>query len=790
MRKAFRKIARRSSAELRERLEQKLAALAERAGLRDTGEPNDDAFLRRVSVSARAAGLDALVDSVHRGPRPPFFPGADDAAATAAVVRARWPERVPEIVREAQDVVAGRFTLLGHGPIQIDDPIDWHRDPLAGITAPRAHWSVIRYLDPSVVGDHKVVWELSRHQYLVTLAQAHALTGDSAYARRAVNLLESWMDANPPKLGIHWASSLEVAYRALAWCWTHRMLRRTPAFTRATTLRLLKFLDVSARHLERYLSTYFSPNTHLTGEALGLLYIGTQFPELAGAKRWVDRGWSILLGELSRQVRPDGSYFEQATYYHRYTLDIYMHARILGVGAKLPDVERVDDALARLADFLRWTARGDGTIPLFGDEDGGRLLFLDGRLGDDVRGSVAATAVLLGRGDVALTGDATDEVPWLLGPAGMKGWDRLTKSTPDHVARAFPDGGFFVMRDGWRADASVVTIDCGPLGAANGGHAHADTLAFDLSVGGNPIFVDAGTVTYTGDDSRRDTFRHSRVHNTVTLDSVSSSESAGAFQWNVMTPGVTDVWIANAAGAFFEGHHDGYQRLHEPARVQRQLLSARDGWWIVRDVISGSGEHHAAATFQCAPELDLSLADDAIRVSDDGRVVVSVRALQSSSTSNGVWRSEPGIASRRYGATTEAPRAIFEFTTHDTTSVAYALTRGDVADAVVTHERRAACDIIRIRDHAHEDLVLFDPRDAVDGVRTDARMAWIRRRLPDRVVQSLMVIGGTIAEVDGATVVQPAGGAVSAVLAPDGWRIARAAPLGARPKTPRHSNEV
>ena len=50
------------------------------------------------------------------------------------------------------------------------------------------------------------------------------------------------------------------------------------------TLRLLKFLEVSARHVERYLSTYFSPNTHLTGEALGLLYIGTQFPELAGAR--------------------------------------------------------------------------------------------------------------------------------------------------------------------------------------------------------------------------------------------------------------------------------------------------------------------------------------------------------------------------------------------------------------------------------------------------------------------------------------------------------------------------
>ncbi|MEO7964459.1 MAG: hypothetical protein ABIT38_11200, partial [Gemmatimonadaceae bacterium] len=178
LRSVAQKLARRTPAELRERLEQKLAALAERAGWRDAGEPDDATFMRRVTPTARAAGLDAIVDAAHRGPRPLFFPSTDDPATTAGVVRARWPERVGEIVRAAQDVVAGRFTLLGHDPVNVPEPIDWHRDPIAGIRAPIAHWSVIPYLDASVVGDHKLVWELSRHQYLVTLAQAHALTGD------------------------------------------------------------------------------------------------------------------------------------------------------------------------------------------------------------------------------------------------------------------------------------------------------------------------------------------------------------------------------------------------------------------------------------------------------------------------------------------------------------------------------------------------------------------------------------------------------------------------------------
>ncbi len=301
-------------------------------------------------------------------------------------------------------------------------------------------------------------------------------------------------------------------------------------------MRWLKALEVSGRHLERYLSTYFSPNTHLTGEALGLLYLGTQLPEFAAATRWRDRGWAILQEQLPRHVRPDGSYFEQATYYHRYTLDIYLHARLLADAHGLIDRAGTDAALVRLAGFLAWTTRADGTFPLFGDEDGGRLLFLDGRPTDDARSPIATVAALTGDEALAYAGGAaSDEVAWLLGRGGVGRLDALHARPPAAAAHAFRDGGFFVMRDGWDADASVMTIDCGPLGTANGGHAHADTLAFDLAIGSCPVFVDAGTVSYTTSPAERDQMRASAVHNTVSLDGRSSSESAGPFRWAQMT---------------------------------------------------------------------------------------------------------------------------------------------------------------------------------------------------------------------------------------------------------------
>lgn len=764
----------RSRAELQERLAQQLAILVERAGWRDAGEPTDAAFRGRLRPELRDVDLTLIARALRHGPRPPFFPGIDNLAETLALVLERWPARVADILRAADEIVAGRMALLGHPTRQVTDPIGWAYDPYRHVVAPDVHWSQVEYLDPAVAGDHKVVWELNRHQFLVTLGLAYALSGCEKYAERASTLLSDWLAANPPKRGVNWASSLEVSYRAIAWQWAMRLLVRSPAFPDTLLVRWLKVMEVSARHLDRYLSTWFSPNTHLTGEALGLLYLGTQLPELAGATRWRDRGWAILLDQLQQHVRPDGTYYEQTTHYHRYTLDIYLHARMLGAAHGRPDVTRIDDAVARLARFLAWIARADGTVPLVGDEDGGRLLFLDARACDDARSPLATAASFLG--DEALAhagGPPTDEVAWLLGRGGVTALDHVPALPPSETARAFDDGGFYVTRDGWGPDAAVLTVDCGPLGAGSGGHAHADTLAFDLAVGACPVFVDAGTVSYTTSPVERDLMRSSLVHNTVSLDAQSSSRTAGPFRWASMTAGILDAWHVVPAGTVFEGHHDGYARLEAPARHRRLILAARHSWWLVRDVIESLGvdgvAHDAVATFQCASGLDLAVSGAQLQVSDDGRRVVTVQAMGA----DGQWVIDDGVASRRYGARDAAKRARYVFRAEGRTAVTFAMTRGEGMAWHVSHECSAGRDVVRFADGLLEDVVAFDSHHPVDGLRTDARVAWVRRRASDGVVESLFTLGGSMVELDGTSIAVSDGGAVSAIRDRGEWRVAR-----------------
>src|SRR3989442_141428 len=313
-----------------------------------------------------------------------FFEGAANADTTARVV-AQMQSR-DWILATADAVREGRFDLLGYRGLDFGDPVDWHLDPISGRRAPLVHWSRLHPLDPAEVGDSKVVWELSRHQWLLHLGQAYRLTGEARYAEAFARYVREWIRANPIGIGINWGSSLEVAFRVVSWSWALVLFEGSPALSADLLAEMLAGIGDHARHIERYLSHYFSPNTHLTGEALGLFYAGVLFPEFPHARQWRARGAEILVQQCERQVLEDGVYFEQSTCYQRYTAEIYLHFLILAArnGIAVPDI--VADRLRKLLDFLMVVRRPDGSMPQIGDADGGWLLPLVPRAPDDLRG--------------------------------------------------------------------------------------------------------------------------------------------------------------------------------------------------------------------------------------------------------------------------------------------------------------------------------------------------------------------------------------------------------------------
>lgn len=607
-----------SLAELRVRASQKIAAFNERRGWSSLAKlpetvPNTDFLNER------------------------FFKGFHDLAKSVVQLEPRRGE----IVQQADRICEGRFDLLGFKDLRFGDPIDWHFEPVSGKRIPLDHWSKLDYLDAGVAGDKKIVWELNRHQYFMKLGQAYVLTRDERYARVFANQLELWMAANPPKLGINWASSLEVAFRSISWLWALYFFK--DAVPQETLKRALQFLYLNARHLESYLSTYFSPNTHLTGEALGLFYLGTLLPEFDEAKRWQELGRDILIEQIPVHVKPDGVYFEQSSYYHRYTTDFYLHFLILSRLNEIALPKTVENALVSLLDHLLYITRPDGTTPFFGDDDGGRLLMLDARAPNDFRASLATGAALFRRGDYKfVAGDAVEELSWLLGGAGVQTYDSIEAHEPAETSRAFPDGGYFVMRDGWADRSNYLLFDCGPHGALNCGHAHADALSIDVAANGRTVLVDPGTYTYTGSKELRDWFRSSQAHNTVTVDGVSASVPNTAFTWKTIASCRLLDWKTTDKYVYVAGERDG---------VVRSIFFLKGKYWVIRDTLKTPAEHTTDVYFHFDSNTNPCLEDGIIREPGAG---LTIRVV-----GRGRWIEEKQWVSHCYGQ--KEPAKVFRF---------------------------------------------------------------------------------------------------------------------------------
>jgi hypothetical protein len=253
------------------------------------------------------------------------------------------------------------------------------------------------------------------------------------------------MDANPP-IAASMVQRPEVAFRSIAALGPH-LFAGSPSLSPGFLARFMKALIAQGRHIQDYLSLYFSPNTHLTGEALGLFYLGAALPELRRAGAWRETGLRILMKQLPLHVRSDGVYFEQSSYYHRYTTDFYIHVAALTRNANIEQPTEVERGLSLLLDHLMWIARPDGSSPLIGDDDGGRLVTLGSRPADDFRDTLAAGAAMFGRADWKFAaGDAPVETLWLLGPEALARYDKLHSLPPKDCFRAFEEGGYYVIR--------------------------------------------------------------------------------------------------------------------------------------------------------------------------------------------------------------------------------------------------------------------------------------------------------------------------------------------------------
>jgi hypothetical protein len=678
-----------------------------------------------------------------------FFFESDDVPAILDQLRKVLPGSVDKIMVHAESILHHRFDLLGYEGVDYGLEINWHFDAVHGKKSPRVPWFQVPYLDFDRVGDHKVTWELNRHQHLVTLAKAYRLTGNRAYADELFAQWYHWQTHNPYPVGINWASSLEVAFRSLSWLWVWHLLQGCPAMPQSFPLDLHRALIQSARHIDRYLSTYFAPNTHLLGEAVALFFIGTLAPNSRAAQRWQKLGWRIVLQEAQRQVLPDGMHFEQSTYYHVYALDFFLHARILAARNNVPIPAFLDETILKMMEAL-CVLGSSGSLPQFGDDDGGRVFDPRRNRRSHMLDPLSPGAAFFKRPDFkAASCGPTEEMLWLAGAGAAKEFESLSEINASAVSSCLESSGIYVM-----SATDVVqqlVIDAGRQGPGWAGHGHADALSVQLSIDGKEILTDPGTFTYVDAIDGRAYFRSTACHNTVQVDGVSQAESAGPFKWTNPAHAKVERWISGKSFDLFSGSHSGYARLHHGVVHHRTVFYFKPRFWLIYDFLEGTGVHHVDVPWHFVPGSLASADDIAYFRGRNGAALTLATTL-----ANG-WKADSarGWYSPRYGAKETSPVFHVSGPAQLPFACATALVPGLHANIQLERISSHNEDTDDVRGYrlslsnCHHDIC-FPTRPgawAKDGVESDARFVYCSNRSTNRC-GAFIVCGGTYLDLN------------------------------------------
>ena len=528
----------------------------------------------------------------------------------AGVLDAVPPDDVRRLLRTADEILAGRWDVLGVTRQDMVAP-DWFLDPLSGRRAPQAEYCFsINHRDETITGNVKQVWELSRHHHLTLLASAYALTGDRRYAERAGSHLQSWWQENPFLSGIHWTSGIELGIRLISWTWTRRLLDGWDGvqglFDQDELAR--KQIWWHQTYLSRFRSRGSSANNHVVAEAAGQLVAALAFPWFEESTAWADESASLLQQELTHNTFPSGVNRELASDYHGLVAELGLIAGAEADRAGRPLPDATWRSLGRMLDVAAACLDCGLQAPRQGDSDEGRALVIACPEGNRWEALLAL-------------GQALFDAPEWWPPAQPGVASTLLtalarrRPLPDRPARRpwhFGDAGITIFRSE-PADGPEIWCRCdsGPHGFLSiAAHAHADALSIEVRHDGTEILTDPGTYCYSGDPPFRRYFRSTIGHNTLEVLGRDQSISGGPTMWIRHAESRLTSLESSPDGdeGRWAAEHYGYRTLDPPVTHRRTVeFRGKQRLIEITDEVDGTGRPPVRLAFHLGPTVEAGL---------------------------------------------------------------------------------------------------------------------------------------------------------------------------------------
>jgi uncharacterized heparinase superfamily protein len=415
-------------------------------------------------------------------------------------------------------------------------------------------------------------------------------------------LVDDWVAHNPPGQGNGW-EPYPLSLRVVNWVKWALGGAALPSVTQQSVAVQVRWLT---GRLEHHLL-----GNHLFANAKALVMAGLFFEGLE-ADAWLALGLRLLGREVPEQVLPDGGHFERSTMYHALALedllDLVNATQCFASRLSPAQQQQVADWPQRARSLYAWLkamCHPDGEISLF----------------NDAAFEIAPSVTELDTYARRVLGDMPSPSP----------------STWVHLK----DSGYVRLAQG----PAVALLDVASVGPDYlPGHAHADTLSFELSVGAQRVLVNSGTSCY-GSSAERLRQRGTAAHNTVVVNGQDSSEVWSGFRVarRAYPLGLNIQQSADATAIEVHCAHNGYARLPgEPIHHRTWHMDAH-GLTVI-DRVEGSHQS-AEARFHFHPAVKVQTGPS----QTDGAAMLPDGTVMTWKLDQGQARLDAGTWHPRFG---------------------------------------------------------------------------------------------------------------------------------------------
>ena len=452
--------------------------------------------------------------------------------------------------------------------------IVWNKDLKSNYIWTKNFFLKIKYISHQKKFDVKEVWELSRLQWLIPLGQSFFLTRNEKYAETTKKIILSWLKENPVGYTVNWAIAMEPAVRIVILIWLFYALGGSKAWLHEKFQK--KFLEAIYEHAKfvfKYIEKSDINGNHFTANLVGLVAAGFFYQEIDEGKKWLNYGFENLEKEIQQQVTSEGINFEGSIAYHRFVAEMFLIGGLFARASGKQISSAFRSRLIKMGEFTANYSRKDGTSPLWGDADDGRILPLENKDPQNHQYLPGLIGLFFGHKLLIKSLSASrNEAFWLFGPkcANMIPL-KVGEYEKNPKSVFYPKTGYLILKN----KQTSLFFDISEVGlAGRGGHGHNDVLSFDLWFEGMQIFSDPGSFTYTRDFAQRNRFRSGFVHNGPIINRQEPNRFVEpSLLWSLHYDAKPKTMFYKESNKRIQikATHSGYQRLNPPLNPIRTI---------------------------------------------------------------------------------------------------------------------------------------------------------------------------------------------------------------------------